>query len=134
SCTDLVATVSYPLRRIYGHSFAIAPFSVMPDPVRALRMFDLEEGSRFSEKVAYIYRKQLEEAHLIVINKCDMIEPPRLQRLRDSLGSSFPKAEIFQVSARNGDGLQTWFPRLMASSQPLGPAIDVDYEIYAECE
>src|ERR1041385_9206591 len=27
SCTDLVATVTYPLRRIYGERFSIAPLS-----------------------------------------------------------------------------------------------------------
>src|SRR5712671_5858393 len=51
SCTDLVATVTYPLRRIYGDNFSIAPLSVLMDPVRALRIFGLESGSRFSEKV-----------------------------------------------------------------------------------
>ena len=56
SCTDLVATVTYPLRRIYGNSFTIAPFSVMLDPVRALRILGLEDGAAFSEKVRYIYR------------------------------------------------------------------------------
>src|SRR6476620_6945580 len=81
SCTDLVATVSYPLRRIYGDQFAIAPLSVLVDPVRALRIFGLEEGGQFSEKVAYIYRKQLEEADLIIINKCDLLEPSRLAQL-----------------------------------------------------
>jgi len=35
SCTDLVATVTYPLRRIYGDSFTVAPLSVLVDPVRA---------------------------------------------------------------------------------------------------
>ena len=35
SCTDLVATVTYPLRRMYGDSFTIAPLSVLVDPVRA---------------------------------------------------------------------------------------------------
>src|SRR6266404_6833296 len=29
SCTDLVATVSYPLRRIYRNNFSIAPLSVL---------------------------------------------------------------------------------------------------------
>ncbi|MEM8933802.1 MAG: GTP-binding protein, partial [Acidobacteriota bacterium] len=37
SCTDLVATVSYPLRRIYGDRFTIAPLSVLIDPHRARR-------------------------------------------------------------------------------------------------
>ena len=54
SCTDLVATVTYPLRRIYGDNFLIAPLSVLVDPIRALRVFGLEEGGKFSEKVLYI--------------------------------------------------------------------------------
>ena len=134
SCTDLVATVTYPLRRIYGNSFTIAPFSVMLDPVRALRILGLEDGAAFSEKVRYIYRKQLEEAHIIIINKSDLVEPPRLQRLNEALNQRFPKAEILEISARTGDGLQTWFPRILADSQPGGRAIEVDYEIYAEGE
>src|SRR5689334_13249235 len=35
SCTDLVATVSYPLRRIYGDDYTIAPLSGLVDPIRA---------------------------------------------------------------------------------------------------
>src|SRR6187402_1000415 len=58
SCTDLVATVTYPLRRMYGSEFAIAPLSVLIDPIRAEVIFGLREGKRFSEKVLYIYRKQ----------------------------------------------------------------------------
>ena len=38
---------------------------------RALRVFGVEEGRRFSENVQYIYRKQLEEAEIIVVNKMD---------------------------------------------------------------
>ena len=40
SCTDLVATVTYPLRRMYGDNFVIAPLSVLVDPIRAQRIFD----------------------------------------------------------------------------------------------
>src|ERR1041385_5892562 len=83
SCTDLVATVSYPLRRIYGDHFSIAPLSVLVDPVRAGRVFNLEGGARFSEKVRYIYRKQLEEADVIVINKCDLLDPTQGRQLRE---------------------------------------------------
>src|SRR5436309_15059935 len=74
SCTDLVATVTYPLRRIYGDNFFIAPLSVLVDPIRALRIFGLEEGGKFSEKVLYIYRKQLEEADIIAVNKRDLLD------------------------------------------------------------
>src|SRR5436309_9955939 len=74
SCTDLVATVTYPLRRIYGDNFSITPLSVLVDPVRALRVFGLERGGKFSEKVLYIYRKQLEEADIIAVNKRDLLD------------------------------------------------------------
>src|ERR1043165_2857473 len=77
SCTDLVATVTYPLRRMYGAEFAIAPLSVLVDPVRAEHVFSLAEGKKFSEKVLYIYRKQLEEADLIVISKNELLDSDR---------------------------------------------------------
>ena len=74
SCTDLVATVTYPLRRIYGDAFTIAPLSVLVDPVRAERFLGLASGGKFSDKVTYIYRKQLEEADIIVITKTDVLD------------------------------------------------------------
>ncbi|MCZ7639933.1 MAG: CobW-like GTP-binding protein [Verrucomicrobia bacterium] len=77
SCTDLVATVTYPLRRLYGDDFTVAPVSVLVDPVRAERIFGLSQGGAFSSKVRYIYLKQVEEADLVVISKCDLIEAPR---------------------------------------------------------
>ena len=86
SCTDLVATVTYPLRRIYGHHFSIAPVSVLVDPVRARRVLGLEEGGKFSSKVLYIYRKQLEEADIIVINKIDLLDDSQRRSLPRPLG------------------------------------------------
>src|SRR5262245_9084029 len=85
SCTDLVATVTYPLRRIYGDHFSIAPLSVLVDPIRARRIFGLENGGKFSDKVLYIYRKQLEEADIIAINKCDLLDKHQVTQLRDAL-------------------------------------------------
>src|SRR5687767_14538848 len=106
SCTDLVATVSYPLRRMYGADFTIAPLSVLVDPIRAMRVFGLAEGSMFSDKVRYIYRKQLEEADLIVINKRDILDQTQFAQLSGKLTEEFPKAEILAASARTGHGLE----------------------------
>ena len=134
SCTDLVATVTYPLRRLYGDQFSIAPLSVLLDPVRALRVLGLEAGGNFSEKVRYIYRKQLEEADIIVINKQDLLDTPRLARLRGALAEQFPKARIFEVSARTGAGLEGWFDSVTTDDQSGGAVMAVDYEEYAEGE
>lgn len=134
SCTDLVATVTYPLRRIYGHRFTIAPLSVLVDPQRALTLFGLAEGRTFSDKVLYIYRKQLEEADVIVINKCDTVTDSILARLRETLAREFPHAEILAASARNGDGLDPWFERLLARNQVARLLMAIDYEMYGEGE
>ena len=134
SCTDLVATVTYPLRRIYTNDYTIAPLSVFLDPIRALRIFGLESGGRFSDKVLYIYRKQLEEADLLVINKADLLEDANICRLRDQLLREFPEKEILVISARTGLGLEHWFQRITSVSQPAGEAMQVDYGTYAEGE
>jgi len=134
SCTDLVATVTYPLRRIYGEDFSIAPLSVLVDPVRAGRVFGLEQGSRFSEKVLYIYRKQLEEADLIVINKSDAVDAPQLGALRSKLAEEFPRAEVLAVSARTGAGLDDWFARIEFAEQSTRDTMPVDYALYGEGE
>jgi G3E family GTPase len=134
SCTDLVATVSYPLRRIYGDRFTIAPLSVLVDPGRAARILGLETGRAFSEKVVYVYRKQLEEADVIVVNKCDLVAEPLRGRLAAALGAAFPRAKVLCASAREGTGLDPWFDLILASEGRDGAAMELDYDLYAEGE
>ena len=134
SCTDLRATVSFPLRRIYGNNFTVAPLSVMIDPVRALRVLGVEPGKAFSQKVLYVYGKQLEEAEIIAVNKVDLLAPERLSLLREALRQRYPKAEVVEVSARHGTGLEQWFDRIGAAELQAGPAMQVDYDLYAEGE
>ncbi len=134
SCTDLVATVTYPLRRIYGDRFSIAPVSVLVDPIRASRIFGLSTGSKFSDKVIYIYRKQLEEADVIVVNKCDLMDAPTRAALRAALERDYPSATIFEVSARNRSGLEAWFEHVFTSEQIPRAIMEVDYDVYADGE
>jgi Ni2+-binding GTPase involved in maturation of urease and hydrogenase len=134
SCTDLVATVTYPLRRLYGDNFTVAPVSVLVDPIRASRIFGLEKGGNFSEKVLYIYNKQLEEADLIVISKCDLLAPAKLASLRAAIASKFPNRAILSVSVREGIGLEEWFTQLTRQEQTGGTAMEVDYQVYADGE
>ena len=134
SCTDLVATVTYPLRRIYGDRFTIAPLSVLVDPVRAERVLGISEGGKFSEKVTYIYRKQLEEADLLVITKCELLDEARLTRLKAVLAAEFPHADVLAVSVRANLGLVEWFDRVSRGEQQPRATMDVDYGVYAEGE
>ncbi len=134
SCTDLVAAVSFPLRKIYGEQYCVAPLSVLVDPVRAERILGLAEGNQFSPKVRYVYGKQLEEAEIIVINKCDLLDSERLDRLEAALRRAYPRAELYRVSARESEGLEPWMDRIVAAESLAESAPDVDYDIYAEGE
>ena len=134
SCTDLKATVDYPLRRIYGDDYAVAPLSVLVDPVRAMRILGLEIGKSFSQKVVYIYGKQLEEAEIIVVNKADLLAADRLDLLVAALKARFPQAEVQVISARAGTGLDDWLERITATAPRTRGAMAVDYEKYADGE
>jgi G3E family GTPase len=134
SCTDLKATVAYPLRRMYGDSYSVAPFSVLVDPARALRVLGVETGRRFTDKVQYVYLKQLEEADALIINKVDAIEPSRIAALRTALASRFPRAAIFEVSAKTGAGLEAWFDHVTAADDRNTANLDIDYDEYADGE
>jgi G3E family GTPase len=134
SCTDLKATVSYPLRRMYGDDFSVAPFSVLVDPVRALRVLALEGGRRFSDKVLYVYGKQLEEADVLVINKIDTVATARLAALRAALRERCPRAVLFEVSAKTRAGLEPWFSHILAADDESRANLDIDYDEYADGE
>ena len=134
SCTDLVATVTYPLRRMYGNDFTIAPLSVLVDPVRARRVLGLEEGGGFSSKVVYIFKKQLEEADVIVMGKSDLLDQSQQDELKAALKAAFPKATVMVTSSREGTGLQPWFQHLLDDQQGERTMMEVDYDVYADGE
>lgn len=134
SCTDLIATVTYPLRRIYGARFSIAPLSVLVDPARAEQVFGLVSARTFSSKVLYIWRKQAEEADVLVITKSDLLDASRLERLRARLMEEFPGKPIFVVSVRTGAGVAQWFEYLWNTAQEPRPLMAVDYDVYADGE
>jgi G3E family GTPase len=134
SCTDLKATVDYPLRRMYGDAYSVAPYSVLVDPIRAARVLGLQADKTFSEKVLYIYRKQLEEADLIVINKIDLLSGEQRGRLETALSERFPGAEIHAMSARQGSGVDDWLAKLTTSGAKTVGAVELDYDVYADGE
>src|SRR5947209_3614141 len=133
SCTDLAATVAYPLRRMYSDAFTVAPYSVLVDPIRAERILGLAPGKSFSPKVVYIYLKQLEEADLIVVNKTDLLDADRLDVLTRTLAAKF-KGKVLGVSARDGNNIGLWGDLIDASEAGNADAMEVDYDTYAEGE
>src|SRR4030095_659906 len=87
SCTDLVATVAKPFA-LHNSGTRIV-ISVFAD---AYLMHSVMKGTScfIEEAVQYTYRKQLEEADIIVINKTDLLNDVELQYLKGIITSSYP--------------------------------------------
>src|SRR5947209_5535616 len=106
SCTDLVATVVQPLKDLYGERFAVGPYAVLFKPSHGLRILRDEAGAGFSPKAAYIFKKQLEEADAVVINRLDELAPEQLSELTTLVTEQFPGVPVICLSARTGQGFE----------------------------
>jgi G3E family GTPase len=134
SCTDLVATVVQPLRDLYREHFEVAPYPVLFKPSHGLRILRNEAGAGFSPKAAYIFRKQLEEADAIVINRIDEISPAVLKELTDLIAKDYLGVPILRLSAKTGQGFEA-LTQLLDQQGNFGRKIlDIDYDLYAEGE
>ena len=148
SCTDLVATVINPLRKLHTHEFDVAPLTVMLDPDRVRAYLSDEEGA-LPDEVRYIFRMQVEEADLILLNKTDTLSDDETARLVSELEERVGRRPVIPVSADQGTCLDTWlsavFDKLGTDEQfdtghretvevRGGALTDIDYDTYAEGE
>ena len=143
SCTDLVATVVQPLKDLYGARFSVAPYAVLFKPSHGLKILrnspspSASEGSPqggFSPKAAYIFRKQLEEADAILLNRIDELIPAQVEEIAGLVGAQFPGTPVLRVSAKTGLGFDA-VHHLLDQQGAFGRKIlDIDYDIYAEGE
>jgi G3E family GTPase len=99
SCTDLVATVIQPLKDLYGSRFEVAPYAVLFKPSHGTRILRNQPAGGFSPKAAYIFKKQLEEADAVVINRADELSPAEQEKLTQLVGAQFPGMPVLRVSA-----------------------------------
>lgn len=134
SCTDLVATVIRPLAQIYGRPFDIAPYGVILKPSHGAKILRREARGGFSPQAEYIFRKQLEEADFILMNRIDELSPAAADELAGLIAAEYPDRPLVRMSARTGAGFDD-LCRLLESRGPYGRRLmDVDYDVYAEGE
>jgi len=134
SCTDLVATVIRPLVQVYGKPLDVAPYGVILKPSHGLKILRGETKGGFSPKAEYIFRKQLEEADFIIINRIDELSPAEVDELESLLRAEFPEQPILRVSAKSGEGFAAFTEMLDQQGQFGQRVMDVDYDVYAEGE
>src|SRR5579884_1062722 len=127
SCTDLVATVVQPLKDLYGDRFEVGPYPVLFKPGHGLKVLRGEGGAGFSPKAAYIFRKQLEEADAVVVNRLDELDAAALAELNALLAKQFPGTPVLRLSARTGQGFEA-LTELLDQQGAFGrKVLDIDY-------
>ncbi len=146
SCTDLVATVVNPLRSLHAADFTVAPLTTVLDPER-VRAYLSDDAAVLPEEVRYIFRMQVEEADLLVLNKTDTLGDDETARLVAELEGRVGDRPVLPVSAREATGIDRWLTTVLedvdtpAAAAIDGPATtdgraltDIDYDTYAEGE
>jgi len=122
SCTDLVATVLAPLADRRG-DIEVAGLSVLVDPWRAA---DIAAGA-FPDEIAYLFRKQIEEADIVVLTRADLAPPdaaPFVRSIRSDV-------QIARVSCIASTGIAEWIDAL---PEGVAAPLSIDYDTYAAAE
>lgn len=134
SCTDLVATVIRPLVQVYRRPLEVAPYGVILKPSHGAKILRKEAQVGFSPQAAYIFRKQLEEADFILVNRIDELSQADADELTELLEAEYPGRPVLRISAKTGAGFDSLI-RLLDDHRPAGRHVmDVDYDVYAEGE
>ncbi len=134
SCTDLVATVVQPLRDLYRRQFQIAPYAVLFKPSHGRKILQGTSRGGFSPKAEYIFRKQLEEADAIVLNRIDEMSPGEVDDLAALVTAHYPGTPLLRISAKTGEGFEALLEFLHQDGAFGQKILSIDYDTYAEGE
>ncbi len=134
SCTDLVATVIRPLVLVYQRPLDVAPYGVILKPSHGAKILRRETRGGFSPKAEYIFRKQLEEADFIILNRIDELPEKEANEIVGLLEADFPGRTIIRTSARTGAGFESLCEFLEQRGLFGQRVMDLDYDVYAEGE
>ena len=133
SCADLSATILQPFKDKFSDRFALSPLSVLADPLRLKAVLN-DNADALHPSAAYIFRKQLEESDLLVLNKVDLVSPEERTSLEQLIAAHLPRAAVRYLSARTGEGLESWLDEVLSAKTAGSHILDIDYDTYAEGE
>ncbi|HZI23485.1 MAG TPA: GTP-binding protein [Chryseolinea sp.] len=131
TCTDLIATIAKPLQNFRPELKIIIVIFADADLLASI----LEGRSTFQEEsVRYIYKKQLEEADLLVINKMDLVSDDQLKRMADVFKSEYPRKKILYQSSLRDVDVSSWLKNIEEFNAIGRDSLTIDYEVYGEGE
>ena len=135
--TDLIATILRPMHKLYPDLFNLAPLSIAIDATRLLQF--IRDGSlqTLTDDIAYLFAKQIEEADLLLLNKCDLINASDQELIDDWLKAYVPTLPVIPISALEEGSINAWLNRVIAEPGNLPVAtrpLNLDYTRYAQAK
>jgi G3E family GTPase len=132
SCTDIISTVANPLTKFYPDQSVI--ISVFAD-ARILPVLLEDSSYFFDDQIHYIYKKQLEEADILVVNKTDLLNQDELIQVQQMVDEQFPDKEILYQNSLNRDDINRWLRVLNNYGANIKrESLEIDYDIYGTGE
>ena len=132
SCTDLVATIAKPFKNAMTECSVIV--SVFAEANLLLALFE-GRASFIKENIRYIFKKQLEEADLLVVNKSDFVSPDELNRINNILLVEFPGKIILYQNSLDENDIRKWINTLYQFQQRSSfSSLEIDYDRYGDGE
>jgi G3E family GTPase len=132
SCTDLVATIAKPLAKFRPELQVV--ISVFAD---ACLLLSLIKGTScfLDENVQYIYKKQLEEADILVINKIDLLNEEELNKVKEVIRSDYSTKKTLFLNSFDKELVHEW----ITACNDFRPSqnrksLELDYDLYGEGE
>lgn len=85
--------------------FTLSPFMVVVDPERIRMIMPEKADINLPEELVYLLKLQLEEADLVVLNKCDLLTQEEIDRDVAFLKEACPDVPVLTISALKRTGI-----------------------------
>ena len=132
SCTDLIATIAKPLEKFHPDITLI--ISVFAD-AQLLHALITGNASFLDENVRYVYKKQLAEADVLIINKVDLLNEVELTAVKQQVESEYTGKIVLYQNSLNETSVRDWILLLnQFEVQKERKSLQIDYDRYAKGE
>lgn len=101
------------LKEEYPDQYTLLPFLCLADPERMRLVLPESEDIHLPEEMRFLLNAQLAEADVIALNKVDLLSDEERKKFVDFIKKAYPDAELFEISAKTGEGIHELAQYLM---------------------
>ena len=113
--------VYVPLKEQYPGKYDLLPLVCLVDPVRLRMILPEKADIHLPEEMRFLLNAQLEEADLIVLNKCDLIDDEEREADLAFIRTAYPDTPVMAISARTGEGIADVVDYVLSHEAPAEP-------------